>query len=293
MGDIQVRRLPVLNREKRLVGIIALGDIAMVQGHHQRGIERDFTARRAARADSSRRRLVPRHAGTSTSTQSRTNEANAVARRRRHSRMRPAATGCGPELFLFGAGCGYCPCWKCSRTNRTSFFRQRFRSSFPFSCSCVWSCFWWRLGRHFLRSMRRGPAASVRTRPPSTEAGRRRKPGWFSSWGTPLIEATLQPAVPRRVPTRTREPPSSRREYRRYGLLPPELLIGRDGLVGQHQPPSLATTHHQLDRVAEKAASQHCIAQLAGAVEIVPGDFNRTIDQQGQRFASCATSSHF
>jgi pimeloyl-ACP methyl ester carboxylesterase len=31
MGDIQVRRLPVLNREKRLVGIIALGDIAMMQ----------------------------------------------------------------------------------------------------------------------------------------------------------------------------------------------------------------------------------------------------------------------
>src|ERR1043166_9750159 len=28
MGDIQVRRLPVLNREKQLVGIIALGDIA-------------------------------------------------------------------------------------------------------------------------------------------------------------------------------------------------------------------------------------------------------------------------
>ena len=28
MGDIQVRRLPVLDREKRLVGIIALGDIA-------------------------------------------------------------------------------------------------------------------------------------------------------------------------------------------------------------------------------------------------------------------------
>jgi CBS domain-containing protein len=31
MGDLQVRRLPVLNREKRLVGIIALGDIAMMQ----------------------------------------------------------------------------------------------------------------------------------------------------------------------------------------------------------------------------------------------------------------------
>jgi CBS domain-containing protein len=28
MGDIQVRRLPVVNRDKRLVGIIALGDIA-------------------------------------------------------------------------------------------------------------------------------------------------------------------------------------------------------------------------------------------------------------------------
>jgi CBS domain-containing protein len=28
MGDIQVRRLPVLNRDKRLVGIISLGDLA-------------------------------------------------------------------------------------------------------------------------------------------------------------------------------------------------------------------------------------------------------------------------
>jgi CBS domain-containing protein len=28
MGDIQVRRLPVVNREKRLVGILSLGDIA-------------------------------------------------------------------------------------------------------------------------------------------------------------------------------------------------------------------------------------------------------------------------
>lgn len=31
MGDIQVRRLPVVSREKRLVGIIALGDIARVE----------------------------------------------------------------------------------------------------------------------------------------------------------------------------------------------------------------------------------------------------------------------
>jgi CBS domain-containing protein len=28
MGDTQVRRLPVVNREKRLVGIVSLGDIA-------------------------------------------------------------------------------------------------------------------------------------------------------------------------------------------------------------------------------------------------------------------------
>jgi len=28
MGDLQVRRLPVLNREKRLVGIVSLGDLA-------------------------------------------------------------------------------------------------------------------------------------------------------------------------------------------------------------------------------------------------------------------------
>jgi CBS domain protein len=29
MADIQVRRLPVLNRDKRLVGILSLGDIAL------------------------------------------------------------------------------------------------------------------------------------------------------------------------------------------------------------------------------------------------------------------------
>ena len=37
MGDIQVRRLPVLSRDKRLVGIIALGDIALVQGANGTG----------------------------------------------------------------------------------------------------------------------------------------------------------------------------------------------------------------------------------------------------------------
>jgi CBS domain-containing protein len=37
MGDIQVRRLPVLNRDKRLVGIIALGDIALAQAGNGTG----------------------------------------------------------------------------------------------------------------------------------------------------------------------------------------------------------------------------------------------------------------
>jgi CBS domain-containing protein len=31
MGDIQVRRLPVVNRDKRLVGIVSLGDIAQAE----------------------------------------------------------------------------------------------------------------------------------------------------------------------------------------------------------------------------------------------------------------------
>ena len=32
MGDIQVRRLPVLDHDKKLVGIVSLGDLAMEQG---------------------------------------------------------------------------------------------------------------------------------------------------------------------------------------------------------------------------------------------------------------------
>jgi len=37
MGDLQVRRLPVVNREKRLVGIVALGDVARHEDHHTTG----------------------------------------------------------------------------------------------------------------------------------------------------------------------------------------------------------------------------------------------------------------
>lgn len=38
MADIQVRRLPVVNRDKRLVGIIALGDIAQTAGARPAGV---------------------------------------------------------------------------------------------------------------------------------------------------------------------------------------------------------------------------------------------------------------
>lgn len=37
MGDIQVHRLPVLNRDKRLVGIVALADIANCYGEESAG----------------------------------------------------------------------------------------------------------------------------------------------------------------------------------------------------------------------------------------------------------------
>src|SRR5687768_1473116 len=37
MGDEQVRRLPVVNRDKRLVGILSLGDIAVRQGPRPTG----------------------------------------------------------------------------------------------------------------------------------------------------------------------------------------------------------------------------------------------------------------
>ena len=37
MGDIQLRRLPVVNREKRLVGILSLGDLAQAEGSQPAG----------------------------------------------------------------------------------------------------------------------------------------------------------------------------------------------------------------------------------------------------------------
>lgn len=49
MGDIQMRRLPVVNREKRLVGIVSLGDIA------QNG-DRETTGQTTAAVSEPRRR---------------------------------------------------------------------------------------------------------------------------------------------------------------------------------------------------------------------------------------------
>src|SRR5262245_23179520 len=37
MGDIQVRRLPVVNRDKRLVGIVSLGDVAQKEDARKSG----------------------------------------------------------------------------------------------------------------------------------------------------------------------------------------------------------------------------------------------------------------
>ena len=51
MGDIQVRRLPVLNRDERLIGIIALGDIAQAAAGNGTGeaLSRISPAGRSAR----------------------------------------------------------------------------------------------------------------------------------------------------------------------------------------------------------------------------------------------------
>lgn len=49
MGDIQVRRLPALSRDKQLVGIIALGDIAQVQPSDGTGAALGEISRRGGR----------------------------------------------------------------------------------------------------------------------------------------------------------------------------------------------------------------------------------------------------
>lgn len=52
MGDIQVRRLPVVNREKRLVGVITLGDISQASaaksGEATQSITQEIGSKKAA-----------------------------------------------------------------------------------------------------------------------------------------------------------------------------------------------------------------------------------------------------
>jgi CBS domain-containing protein len=43
MGDCQIRRLPVINQRKELVGIVSLGDLATRQTHHTDDALRDIS----------------------------------------------------------------------------------------------------------------------------------------------------------------------------------------------------------------------------------------------------------
>ena len=49
MGDLQVRRLPVVNRDKRLVGIVALGDIARSEDHGTTGRATEQVSKRGGK----------------------------------------------------------------------------------------------------------------------------------------------------------------------------------------------------------------------------------------------------
>ncbi|HEX6364125.1 MAG TPA: CBS domain-containing protein [Albitalea sp.] len=43
MGDVQIRRLPVLDANRRVVGIVSLGDLATRQGEHTDEVLRDVS----------------------------------------------------------------------------------------------------------------------------------------------------------------------------------------------------------------------------------------------------------
>ena len=106
MGDIQVRRLPVLNRDKRLVGIIALGDIALVQGGNGtgaalRGISRPRRAARTTLVVSSREYRAPASSGNAGTSSYTKGECRSVDNGIRAS----VPTSTGPKLF-FGARSG-------------------------------------------------------------------------------------------------------------------------------------------------------------------------------------------
>lgn len=43
MGDVQIRRLPVLNAQREIVGIVSLGDLATRQGQHTDAVLREVS----------------------------------------------------------------------------------------------------------------------------------------------------------------------------------------------------------------------------------------------------------
>ena len=49
MGDHKIRRLPVVNRDKRLVGIVALGDIARSEDHGTTGQATEQVSKRGGK----------------------------------------------------------------------------------------------------------------------------------------------------------------------------------------------------------------------------------------------------
>jgi CBS domain-containing protein len=59
MGDIQVRRLPVMNRDKRLVGIVAMADVATKRGSAVAGEAiKEVSERRTPRTEAQKPALM-------------------------------------------------------------------------------------------------------------------------------------------------------------------------------------------------------------------------------------------
>jgi CBS domain-containing protein len=59
MGEIQVRRLPVMDRDKRLVGIVAMADVAIKRGPGVAGETiKEVSERRTARTEAQKPALV-------------------------------------------------------------------------------------------------------------------------------------------------------------------------------------------------------------------------------------------
>ena len=87
---------------------------------------------------------------------------------------------------------------------------------------------------------------------------------------------------------RTAGPPRS--DDRRPGTDLCSLPIGkplerRDGPVGQHETSVFALADHLFDGGREKAAGERRVADLSGALQIIPGDLHGMFDEMGQVLA--------